>query len=104
MDYCLAEPKRLLVPVGPLQQTAAYSALCISVVLFCIFHTDTKLCKSITVVLMVLFKKKKRKKEKKANGENQPIIVCTELKIVINRACLKKKNNCCLFSCIKENL
>ena len=48
MNYCLAEPKPLLVPVGPLQQIAAYDALRISVVLFCIFHTDTKLCKSIT--------------------------------------------------------
>lgn len=80
MDYCLAEPKRLLVFVGPLQQTAAYDALCISVVLFCIFHTNTKLCKSITVVLMVLFFKKKRKRRKKKSGENQPIIVCTEFK------------------------
>ena len=89
MNYCLAEPKPLLVPVGSLQQIAAYDALRISVVLFCIFHTDTKLCKSITVVLMVLFKKKKRIKKK--NGENQPIILCTELKIVINRACFKNK-------------
>ena len=53
-------------------------------------HTDTKLCKSITVVLMVLLKKKK-KRIKKKNGENQPIILCTELKIVINRACFKNK-------------
>lgn len=93
----------MLVPVGPLQQTAAYNALCISVVLFCIFHTDTQICKSITVILMVLLKKKKGKK----NGENQPIIVCTELKIVINRACLKKfkkKTTVAFFSCIKENL
>ena len=28
---------------------------------------------------------------KKKNGENQPIILCTELKIVINRACFKNK-------------
>ena len=53
-------------------------------------HTDTKLCKSITVVLMVLFKKKKKRIKKKI-GENQPIILCTELKIVINRACFKNK-------------
>lgn len=100
MDYCLAEPKCLLVPVGPRQQTAAYNALYISVVMLCIFHTDTKLRKSITVVLMVLLKKKKI--------ENQPIIVCTELKIVINRACFKKKTKkqkaVAFFSCIKENL
>lgn len=70
MDYCLAEPKCLLVPVGSLQQTIAYNALYISVVLFCIFRTVIKLCKSITVVLMVLLKKKKEK-----NGENQPIVV-----------------------------
>lgn len=98
MDYCLAEPKCLLVPVGPRQQTAAYDALYISVVILCIFHTDTKLRKSITVVLMVLLKKRKK--------ENQPIIVCTELKIVINRACLKenKQKAVAFFSCIKENL
>lgn len=42
------------------------------------------------------------KKEKK-NGENQLVLVCTELKIVINRACLKKKkNNCCLFFLYKR--
>lgn len=100
MDYCLAEPKCLLVSVGPRQQTAAYNALYISVVMLCIFHTDTKLRKSITVVLMVLLKKKEKKRE------NQPIIVCTELKIVINRACLKenKQKAVAFFSCIKENL
>lgn len=102
MDYCLAEPKCLLVSVGPRQQTAAYNALYISVVMLCIFHTDTKLRKSITVVLMVLLKKKKKKRKK----ENQPIIVCTELKIVCNRACLKenKQKAVAFFSCIKENL
>lgn len=49
---------------------------------------------------MVLLKIKKKKKNQ---GENQPIIVCTELKIVINRACLKTtKNNCCLFFLYKR--
>lgn len=52
---------------------------------------------------MVLFKET-MKKEKK-NGENQLVLVCTELKIVINRACLKKKKTTvAFFSCIKENL
>lgn len=45
-------------------------------------------------------------KKKKKKRENQPIIVCTELKIVINRACLKenKQKAVAFFSCIKENL
>lgn len=44
-------------------------------------------------------KKKEKKRRKPANH-------CVyRVKIVINRACLKKKkSNCCLFSCIKENL
>ena len=79
MNYCLAEPKPLLVPVGSLQQIAAYDALRISVVLFCIFHTDTKLCKSITVVLMVLFKKKKKDKEKKWRKPANYLKECTGL-------------------------
>lgn len=39
---------------------------------------------------MVLLRKKGKRRKKKKKTESQPIIVCTKLKIVINRACLKK--------------
>lgn len=55
MDYCLAEPKCLLVPVGALQQTAADSALVFLSYCFAFSIQTQKLCKSITVVPMVLY-------------------------------------------------
>lgn len=77
-------------------------SICISVVLFCIFHSDTELCKSITVdsrgTVIREGQKKKKKIEKKTS---QSLYV--EFKIVINRASLEEKNKTTVaFFCIKE--
>lgn len=55
MDYCLAEPKCLLVTVGAVQPAAADSARVFLSYWFAFSIQTQKLCKSITVVPMVLY-------------------------------------------------
>lgn len=83
-----------------------WQCICISVVLFCIFHSDTKTlqvnhCCSHGTVLGEGRKKRQKIKIKKKTSQS----LYVEFKIVINRACWKKnKTTVAFFFCIKENL
>lgn len=84
MDYCLAEPNVCLFLLDHYSKPLL-AVCCVCYILFHIFRTDTDLRKSITVVPMVLYFFKKGKINKTSQS------LCVQLKIVINRACLKKQ-------------